>query len=93
MKSFFKTTLAVFVALILFSVVSGIISVAMLGAFAAIGTAETQLKENSVLEIKLSDIYPDAWFPPKKWGCGRSPIVLSVSCLTWRPCPSEPCRP
>ena len=54
MKSFFKTTLAVFVALILFSVVSGIISVAMLGAFAAIGTAETQLKENSVLEIKLS---------------------------------------
>ena len=54
MKNFFKTTLAVFVALILFSVVSGIISVAMLGAFAAIGTAETQLKENSVLEIKLS---------------------------------------
>ena len=54
MKSFFKTTLAVFVALILFSVVSGIISVAMFGAFAAIGTAETQLKENSVLEIKLS---------------------------------------
>ena len=54
MKNFFKTTLAVFVALILFSIVSGIISVAMLGAFAAIGTTETQLKENSVLEIKLS---------------------------------------
>ena len=54
MKNFFKTTLAVFVALILFSVVSGIVSISMLGAFAAIGTAETSLEENSVLRINLS---------------------------------------
>ena len=54
MKNFFKTTLAVFVALILFSVVSGIVSISMLGAFATIGTAETSLEENSVLRINLS---------------------------------------
>ena len=54
MKNFFKTTLAVFVALILFSVISGIVSISMLGAFAAIGTAETSLEENSVLRINLS---------------------------------------
>ena len=54
MKNFFKITLAVFVALILFSVVSGIVSISMLGAFAAIGTAETSLEENSVLRINLS---------------------------------------
>jgi protease-4 len=54
MKNFFKTTLAVFVALILFSVVSGIVSVAMLSALAAIGTNETALQENSVLKINLS---------------------------------------
>ena len=54
MKNFFKTTLAVFVALILFSVVSGIVSISMLSAFAAIGTAETSLEENSVLRINLS---------------------------------------
>ncbi len=54
MKNFFKTTLAVFVALILFSVVSGIVSISMLGAFAAIGTAETSLEENSILRINLS---------------------------------------
>ena len=54
MKNFFKTTLAVFVALIIFSVVSGIVSIAMLSAFAAIGTAETTLQENSVLRINLT---------------------------------------
>ena len=54
MKNFFKTTLAVFVALILFSVVSGIVSVAMLSALAAIGTAETTLQDNSVLRINLT---------------------------------------
>ena len=54
MKSFFKTTLAVFVALILFSVVSGIISIAMLGAIASMGSTETTLKDNSVLKINLS---------------------------------------
>ena len=54
MKKFLKTTLAVFVALILFSVISGIISIAMLGAFAAIGTAETTLQDNSVLKINLT---------------------------------------
>ena len=54
MKNFFKTTLAVFVALILFSVVSGIVSVAMLSALAAIGTNETALQDNSVLKINLS---------------------------------------
>ena len=54
MKNFFKTTLAVFVALILFSVVSGIVSISMFGAFAAIGTAKTSLEENSVLRINLS---------------------------------------
>ncbi len=54
MKTFFKTTLAVFVALILFSIVSSIISIAMLSAFAAIGTTETTLQNNSVLKINLS---------------------------------------
>ena len=54
MKNFFKTTLAVFVALILFSVVSGIISIAMLGAIASMGSTETTLKDNSVLKINLS---------------------------------------
>ena len=54
MKNFFKTTLAVFVALIIFSVVSVIVSIAMLSAFAAIGTAETTLQENSVLRINLT---------------------------------------
>ena len=54
MKSFFKTTLAVFVALILFSVVSGIVSISMLGAIASMGSAETTLQDNSVLKINLS---------------------------------------
>lgn len=54
MKNFFKTTLAVFVALILFSIVSGILSIMMLGAFAAIGSAETTLQNNSVLRIDLT---------------------------------------
>ncbi len=54
MKKFMKTTLAVFVALILFSVVSGIVSVGILGAIASIGTAETQLKDNSVFKINLT---------------------------------------
>ena len=54
MKNFFKTTLAVFVALILFSFVSGILSIMMLGAFAAIGSAETTLQNNSVLKIDLT---------------------------------------
>ena len=54
MKNFFKTTLAVFVALILFSVVSGIVSIAMLGAIASMGSTETTLKDNSVLKINLS---------------------------------------
>ena len=54
MKNFFKTTLAVFVALILFSIVSGILSIMMLGAFAAIGSAETTLQNNSVLKIDLT---------------------------------------
>ena len=54
MKNFFKTTLAVFVALILFSVGSGIISIAMLGAIASMGSTETTLKDNSVLKINLS---------------------------------------
>ena len=54
MKKFLKTTLAVFVALILFSVISGIISIAMLGAIASIGTTETTLQDNSVLKINLT---------------------------------------
>ena len=54
MKSFLKTTLAVFVALILFSIVSTILSIMMLGAFAAMGSAEVTLQENSVLKIDLS---------------------------------------
>ena len=54
MKNFFKTTLAVFVALILFSIVSGILSIMMLGAFTAIGSAETTLQNNSVLRIDLT---------------------------------------
>ena len=54
MKSFLKTTLAVFVALILFSIVSGILSIMMLGAFAALGSTETSLQDNSVLKINLS---------------------------------------
>lgn len=54
MKNFFKTTLAVFVALILFSIVSGILSIMMLGAFASIGSTETTLQNNSVLRIDLT---------------------------------------
>ena len=54
MKSFLKTTLAVFVALILFSIISGILSIMMLGAFAAMGSTETSLQDNSVLKINLS---------------------------------------
>ncbi len=54
MKNFLKTTLAVFVALILFSVVSGIVSIAMLGAIASIGSTETTLQDNSVLKINLT---------------------------------------
>lgn len=54
MKSFLKTTLAVFVALILFSVISTILSVMMLGAFATLGSTETSLQDNSVLKINLS---------------------------------------
>ena len=54
MKNFFKTTLAVFVALILFSIVSGILSIMMLGAFAAIGSTETTLQNNSILRIDLT---------------------------------------
>lgn len=54
MKSFFKTTLAVFVALILFSIVSGILSIMMLGAFATIGSTKTSLQDNSVLKIDLT---------------------------------------
>ncbi len=54
MKNFFKTTLAVFVALILFSIISGILSIMMLGAFVAIGSAETSLQNNSVLRIDLN---------------------------------------
>ena len=54
MKSFLKTTLAVFVALILFSIISTILSVMMLGAFATLGSTETSLQDNSVLRINLS---------------------------------------
>ena len=54
MKSFFKTTLAVFVALILFSIISGIVSISMLGAIASMSSTETTLKDNSVLKINLS---------------------------------------
>ncbi|MBR5189687.1 MAG: signal peptide peptidase SppA [Paludibacteraceae bacterium] len=54
MKSFLKTTLAVFVALILFSIISTILSVMMLGAFATLGSTETSLQDNSVLKINLS---------------------------------------
>ncbi len=54
MKNFFKTTLAVFVALILFSFVSGILSIMMLGAFAAIGSAGTTISHNSILKINLN---------------------------------------
>lgn len=54
MKNFFKTTLAVFVALILFSVVSGIVSISMLGAIASMGSAETTIQDNSVLRINLT---------------------------------------
>ena len=54
MKNFFKTTLAVFVALILFSVISGIVSISMLGAIASMGSAETTLQDNSVLKINLT---------------------------------------
>ena len=54
MKNFFKTTLAVFVALILFSIVSVIVSISMLGAIASMGSAETTLQDNSVLKINLT---------------------------------------
>ena len=54
MKNFFKTTLAVFVALVLFSIVSVIVSISMLGAIASMGSAETTLQDNSVLKINLT---------------------------------------
>ena len=54
MKNFFKTTLAVFIALVLFSIVSVIVSISMLGAIASMGSAETTLQDNSVLKINLT---------------------------------------
>ena len=54
MKNFFKTTLAVFVALVLFSIVSVIVSISMLGAIASMSSAETTLQDNSVLRINLT---------------------------------------
>lgn len=54
MKNFLKTTLAVFVALILFTIISGIVSISMLGAIASMGSAETTLQDNSVLKINLT---------------------------------------
>ena len=54
MKNFFKTTLAVFVALVLFSIVSVIVSISMLGAIASMGSAKTTLQDNSVLRINLT---------------------------------------
>ncbi|MBQ5925986.1 MAG: signal peptide peptidase SppA [Paludibacteraceae bacterium] len=54
MKNFFKTTLAVFVALVLFSIVSVIVSISMLGAITSMSSAETTLQDNSVLRINLT---------------------------------------
>ena len=54
MKSFLKTTLAVFVALVLFSIISGIISISMLGAIASMGSTETTIQDNSILKINLT---------------------------------------
>ena len=54
MKNFLKTTLAVFVALILFTIISGIVSISMLGAIASMGSAKTTLQDNSVLRINLT---------------------------------------
>lgn len=54
MKNFLKTTLAVFVALILFSFVSLIFSVMMLGSIASLGSTETTIQDNSVLKIDLT---------------------------------------
>ena len=54
MKNFLKTTLAVFVALILFTIISGIVSVSMLGAIASMGSSETALQDNSLFKIDLS---------------------------------------
>ena len=54
MKNFFKTTLAVFVALVLFSIVSVIVSISMLGAIGSMSSAETTLQDNSVLRINLT---------------------------------------
>ena len=54
MKSFLKSTLAVFVALILFTFVSCIVSISMLGAIVSMDSAETTLQDNSVLKINLT---------------------------------------
>ena len=54
MKNFLKTTLAVFVALILFTIISGIVSISMLGAIASMGSTETTLQDNSILKINLT---------------------------------------
>ena len=56
MKNFLKTTLAVFVALILFTIISGIVSVSMLGAIASMGSSETALQDNSLFKIDLSGL-------------------------------------
>ena len=54
MKNFLKTTLAVFVALILFTIISGIVSISMLGTIASMGSTETTLQDNSILKINLT---------------------------------------
>lgn len=53
MKQFFKFTLATFVGLILFSVISSLILFGIIGAIAASGDAPTKLSPNSVYELEL----------------------------------------
>mgnify|MGYP000949141596 CR=1 FL=1 len=53
MKQFFKFTLATFVGLILFSVISSLILFGIIGAIAASGDAPAKLSPNSVYELEL----------------------------------------
>lgn len=53
MKQFFKFTLATFVGIILFSVISLLILFGIIGAIAASGDAPTKLSPNSVYELEL----------------------------------------
>lgn len=54
MKDFFKMTGATLVGLILFSIVSGFLSIVMLMALVSVENTDTKLKENSVFKLNLN---------------------------------------